>query len=232
MDIRRIISKGKTVFDILRKDDAILLRFNDGRATAAAKCRTVTLFAEPEAVEAQTPVQESCLAELTAANGKRFKFTYGGEAQAAAFAANGTEWKWNPGTRKVVSQGEWTYMVGEAQNEWDEPMISRGRSGGVQERHHYDRKSGLISKKFADGHEREVKMFTAGPLAWRKARGMRDTYADGREIRTDFAYDEAGLMFYRRTSDKRKNGGTEEMWFDANGAPIRRKMNGEELPLK
>ena len=231
----RILSKGKTLFEIVRKpppEDVIILKFNDGRATATAKCRTVAVFAEPEAAETQTPVQESCLVELTATNGKRFKFTYGGEPQSAAFAANGTEWRWNPGTRKVISQGDWIYMVGEAQNEWDEPMISRARANGPQERHHYDRKNGLISEKFADGREREVKMFTAGPLAWRKARWMRETYADGREIRTDFAYDEEGRMFYRRTTDKGRNGGTEEMWFDAKGTPIRRKLNGEELPLK
>ena len=75
-------------------------------------------------------------------------------------------------------------------------------------------------------------MFTSGPLAWRKARWMRETFADGREVRTDFAYDEAGRMFYRRTTDKGRNGDTEEMWFDAKGAPVRRKLNGEELPLK
>ena len=228
----RILSKGRTVFDILRKDGAMLLKFNDGRATATAKCRPVTLFAEPEAAESQTPVQESCLVELTAADGRRFKFTYGGEPQAAAFAANGTEWRWNPGTRKVMSQGDWIYMVGDAQNEWDEPSISRGRKNGEQERHHYDRKNGLRTQKFPDGREREVKMFTSGPLAWRKARWMRETFADGREVRTDFAYDEAGRMFYRRTTDKGRNGDTEEMWFDAKGAPVRRKLNGEELPLK
>ena len=64
---------------------------------------------------------------------------------------------------------------------------------------------------------------------------MKDTKPGGSCVRTDFAYDEAGRVFYRRTtreSDDSAKGSREELWFDAKGATIRRRLNDEEAPVE
>ena len=126
----------------------------------------------------------------------------------------------------------WTYTVTEPKNEWDEPAIKRVRKDGREESRSYDRKSGLRVQQMPDGSRRECKMFTSGPLAWRRARWVRDIKPDGTCVRTDFAYDEAGRVFYRRTTREGRSGEKEELWFDETGKAIRRRLNDEEVPVK
>ena len=231
----RITSKGKVLMEVVRKSDAegqIIFRFDGGKSQVIATTRLATVF--PLSLEGADPVpsQEKTLSSLTPAGGKAISFDYGGTADMAFFKANGELWKWLPRSRRISWHGGWNYSVGEPQNEWDEPDIMRNRDDGKEERHHYDRKSGLRVQRMPDGSRQECKMFTSGPLAWRRARWVKDIKPDGSCVRTDFAYDEAGRVFYKRVTHEGESGVKEELWFDETGAAIRRRLNDEEVPLK
>ena len=235
----RISSRGKVLLEVVRKPEAenrITFRFNNGKFQTVAELRPAPVFRAGASDTGGSYVQESRLAAFTDVGGRPIaRFEYGGTAEEAFFKANDEIWRWDPRSRRITNHGGWSYSVFEPKNEWDEPAISRSRDDGRQERHHYDRKSGLCVQQLADGTLRECKMFTSGPLAWRRARWMKDTKPDGSCVRTDFAYDEAGRVFYRRTtreSDDSAKGSKEELWFDAKGATIRRRLNDEEAPVE
>jgi len=228
----KIVSRGKTVFEIDRKPDGqILLRFNGGREQTVVTCRPATVFDMPEVGESMLPKEETCLATLTAADGRKRVFSYGGTAEEAFFKANETLWRYNPVTRKIIEHKGWLYMVGNPQNEGDDPIITRRhQESGRREQHSYDRKNGIRIVELPDGSCQECRMFTSGPLAGRRARWMKVTRKDGTHIRTDFAYDETGRLVYRRITTDGDVGGKEEHWFNEEGKPIRHRVNGEEVP--
>ena len=233
----RITSRGRTILEILRKTDedgqtSVTIRFNGGKSQATAVCKTVTAFSMPDPSSPAEPISEKCLAYLTAADGQTVSFDYGGTIEEATFKANGDTWKWNPRTRKITAHGEWLYMVSEPKNEWDEPAITRGHPDGRKERYSYDRKNGLREQVLPDGTKRECKMFTSGPLAWRRARWVRDTTPDGNSVTTKFYYNEAGRVVYQRTTRNGDASSTEELWFDDAGKPFRRRLNEEEVPVE
>ena len=232
----KIVSRGKTVFEIVRKpelDGQILLRFNGGREQVVAVCRPATVFDLPDVGAAMLPKEETCLATLMVTNGRKTEFAYGGTVEEARFQVNDSLWKFNPFTRKVAEHDGWLYMVGDPQNEGDEPAITRcHRESGRREQHSYDRKNGIRLVELPDGSCQECRMFTSGPLAGRRARWIKVTRKDGTHVRTDFAYDETGRLVYRRVTTDGDTGGKEEHWFNEEGKPIRRRINEEEVPLE
>ena len=233
----QITSRGKPVLEVVRKAEedgqsSAIIRFNDGKSQAAAKCRTVTVFAlqgDGSPVEARP---EKCLVSLAPAEGRTVEFAYGGTQEEASFSAGGERWGWNPVSRKITSHGGYIYMVAEPKNEWDEPAITRGSPDGRREYHSYDRKNGLREQIMPDGSRREYWMFTSGPFAWRRARRMRITAADGTASTTKFTYNEAGRLVYQRTKREGEGGSTEELWFNDDGVPVRRRLNEEEVPVE
>ena len=235
----RITSHGKTLLEVVRKpdaDDTVTFRFNGGRSQVVAELRPATTFSTATEVGTVRAGTDPCLAKISDQTGRVLAtFEYGGSEDEAIFKANGKTWKWNPRSRFVTWHDGWIYSVGHPQNEWDEPSVTRSRADGKTETYHYDRKSGLQSQQLPDGTLRECKMFTSGPLAWKCAHWTKETKPDGSYVRTDFTYDETGHEFYRRTT--RGNGDAsaeqrEELWFNAKGEPTRRRLNGEEAPLK
>ena len=237
---KRISSRGKVLLEVVRKPEAesrITFRFNNGKSQTTAILQPATIFrtAGPE-MDGVPSAHESCLSAFLDTNGKPLAtFTYGGTETDALFKVNGGIWHWDPRSRRITGHDGWRYEVTEPKNEWDEPAISRSRDDGRQERHHYDRKSGLCVQQLPDGTLRECKMFTSGPLAWRRARWTKDTKPDGSCVRTDFAYDEAGRVFYRRTTregDDAATGSKDEVWFNEKGTTIRRRLNDEEAPVE
>ena len=235
----RISSRGKVLLEVIRKpndEGSITFRFNNGKSQTVAILRPATVFRVIGQEMEVRSAQENCLAAFMDATGRPLvRFTYGGTAEEAFFQASNETWSWNPRSRRITAHGGWNYAVAEPQNEWDEPAITRSRDDGRQERHHYDRKSGLCVQRLPDGTLHESKMFTSGPLAWRRARWVKVTRPNGECVRTDFTYDEKGRVYYRRTTreggDAAANG-REEVWFNDGGAVIRRRLNDEEAPVE
>lgn len=230
----KISSRGKVLLEVIRKADAedqVVFRFNGGRSQVVATLRLATVFPGMFMDAVPAPVQEKCLASFSTL-GDTVSFDYGGTADEAFFKANGETWRWLPRSRRILWHDGWTYTVAEPKNEWAEPAFTRIHEDGRKECHSYDRKSGLLIQQLPDGSRRECRMFTSGPLAWRRARWIKDIKPDDTCIRTDFAYDEAGRVFYRRTTQEGVSGSKEELWFNEKGAAIRRRLNDEEVPLE
>ena len=228
----KISSRGKVLLEIVRKEDGqVIFRFNGGKSQTVATFRLATVFPGTLVDAAPVPTQEKCVASF-AAPGGTVSFDYGGTVDEAFFKANGEMWRWCPRSRRILWHDGWTYTVTEPKNEWAEPAFTRIREDGRKECHSYDRKSGLLVQQLPDGSRRECRMFTSGPLAWRRARWIKDIKSDDTCVRTDFAYDEAGHVFYRRTTQEGVSGSKEELWFNEKGEAIRRRLNDEEVPLE
>lgn len=234
----RITSREKVLLEVVRKQEQegrITFRFNNGKSHTVATLRPVTVFRTSAQEMEVTALRESCLVAFSSINGRTTaRFAYGGTDAEAFFQANDDTWRWNPRSRRITAHGGWTYSVTGPSNEWDEPSVVRNREDGRKESHHYDRKSGLCVQQLPDGTLRESKMFTSGPLAWRRARWTKDTSKEGACVRTDFAYDEAGRVFYSRTTRKGfgATDGKEEFWFNDKGVAMRRRLNDEEVPVE
>ena len=233
-----ITSRGQTLLEVVREtspEKRTVFRFNGGRSQTVAVCRPATVFGLQGESSAALSSQESCLASLQMPTGA-VAYAYGGENGEAFFEAGGTRWTWNPRTRKILSCGDWLYTIGASKKEDDElkeePTFARRRADGSRESYSKNRKTGLFVQEFTNGTSRAYKVFTSGPLAYRRARWTKETNADGASVRTDFTYNEAGRVVYRRITRTGENAGTDEVWLDDSGTIFRRRVDGKEVLVK
>ncbi len=233
-----IVSRGTVLLEATREsspEKRAVFRFNGGRSQVVAICRPATVFGPQGVSAAALSSQENCLASLQTPDGT-VEFSYGEENGEAFFQADGTRWTWDPHTRKILSCGDWTYTIGETKNEEDElkeePTFDRRHANGSHESYSNNRKTGLYMQEFTNGTSRACKVFTSGPLAYRRARWTKETAVDGSSVRTDYTYNEAGRVIYRRITRTGEDAGTDEVWLDESGAIFRRRVDGKEVPLK
>ena len=231
----RIVSRGKTLLEVTRETspgERVKFRFSGSRAPVIAVCRPVVLVGTTRRSSSTEAEPETSLVALQTANGI-IDFTYGGARDEAFFTAGRKRWTWRPYARKILTYGDWTYTIGSPKHEGDEPSFARRREDGCQESYSFDRKTGLLVQEFTNGTSRARKVFTSGPLAYRRARWTKETDKDGTSVRNDYTYDEAGRVIYRRvTRDVDKRTETDEVWLDSAGKIFRRRVNGEEVPTK
>ena len=112
------------------------------------------------------------------------------------------------------------------------PTFDRRRADGSRESYSKNRKTGLFTQEFTNGTSRAYKVFTSGPLAYRRVRWTKETDDDGSSVRTDYTYNEAGRVVYRRITRTGEDAGTDEAWLDESGKVFRRRKDGKEVPLK
>ena len=233
-----ITSRGQSVLEVVREtspEKRTVFRFNGGRSQTVAVCRPATVFGTQGESAAAISSQENCLASLQTPDGT-VDFSYGGDNGEAAFQAGNARWTWDPRTRKILSCGDWIYTIGETKSHEDEvretPTFDRRHADGRHESYANNRKTGLCVQEFTNGTSRAYKVFTSGPLAYRRARWTKETGSDGSSVRTDYTYNEAGRVVYRRITREGEDAGTDEVWLDESGAIFRRRVNGKEVPLK
>ena len=63
-------------------------------------------------------------------------------------------------------------------------------------------------------------------------RWTKETGSDGSSVRTDYTYNEAGRVVYRRIRREGERSETDEVWLDNDGNVFRRRVNGEEVKAK
>lgn len=229
-----ITSRGQTLLEVVREsspEKRTVFRFNGGRSQAVAVCRPATVFGLQGESAAALSSEENCLASLQTPTGT-VTFAYGGENGEAFFQAGGTRWTWDPRTRKILSCGDWFYTIGETKEEEEVPTFDRRRADGSRESYSKNRKTGLFTQEFTNGTSRAYKVFTSGPLAYRRVRWTKETSDDGSSVRTDYTYNEAGRVVYRRITRTGEDAGTDEAWLDESSKAFRRRVDGKEVPLK
>ena len=234
-----IVSRGRTLLEVTGEsapEKRAVFRFSGGRQQqVVAICRPATVFGAPDASSASMPSEESCLARLLTPAGT-VDFSYGGKDGKAFFQAGDMHWTWDVYSRKILSCGDWRYSISQTNYNEDEmketPSFDRRHSDGRQESYSNNRKTGLLVQKFTNGTSRTCKVFTSGPLAYRRTRWTKDTNRDGSSVRTDYTYNEAGCIVYRRITRDGKDPGTDELWLDGAGTAFRRRVDGKEVPIK
>ena len=233
-----IVSRGRTVLDVTSEsapERRAVFRFNGSRPQVVAICRPATVFGAPGSSSAATPSEESCLARLQMPTGT-VDFSYGGQNGKAFFQAGDTHWTWDVYSRKILSCGGWNYMISQTNYNEDQmketPSFDRRHPDGRHESYSSNRKTGLLVQKFTNGTSRTCKVFTSGPLAYRRTRWTKETDRDGSSVRADYTYNESGRVVYRRITREGKDAGTDEIWLDGTGAVLRRRVDGKEVPFK
>ena len=234
-----IVSHGRTLLEVTSEsspEKRVVFRFSGGRSQQVeAICRPATVFGAPGASSATMPSEESCLARLQTPAGT-VDFSYGGQNGKAFFQAGDMHWTWDVYSRKILSCGDWKYVISQTNYNEDElketPSFDRRHSDGRQESYSNNRYTGLLVQKFTNGTSRTSKVFTSGPLAYRRTRWTKNTNRDGSSVRTDYTYNEAGRVVYRRITREGKDAGTDEIWLNESGAVFHRRVNGQEVPLK
>ena len=230
-----IVSQGKTLLEVERVSvpkKCVEFRFNGGRSKAVAVCSEATVFGEPEdSSSTPTSSKEQCLASLKTARGE-VKFSYGVDDGEAFFAAGGTRWKWDVRTRKILACGDWAYTIGETDGKEDEQSFDRRHADGRHESHFYNRRTGMVRQEFADGTCQSYRVFTSGPLAYRRAKWAREMRADSSVVYTEYTYNEAGRLVGRKTKRDGEDEGVVEELLDESGRILRRRVNGKEVSVK
>jgi len=230
-----IVSQGRTLLKVVRHsspEKSTEFRFAGANSRTIAVCSPATVFKKPEdSRSAPEELQEDCLASLRNADGTTVEFSYGVEAGRAFFSAGGLRWTWDPGTRKILGCGDWSYTIGAAHGE-DEPTFSRRNADGRRESYSCSRKTGLVKRRFANGTIVEYRMFTSGPLAYRRVRWMRKTRGDGSSVYAEYKYNKDRRLCYRKASREGRKAVVDEVWLDDDGRVVRRRVDGKEVPLE
>ena len=225
-----ILSHGKPLLEIVRvssPEPKIDFSFNGGKSHAWAVCRQTSVFGAPGDSYAPLPTQERCLVGLTWSDGRKAEFSYGGANGEAFFTADDVRLVWDPASRRAIACGGWRFIIGEPKSEGDGPSFLRRNEDGREESYSSNRRTGLRREEFLDGSTRECKMFTSGPLAWRRMRWLKERNPAGVLTTTNFSYDEEGNIVYKRI--EREGVGYVEGWYGKDGNLFRRRANGKKV---
>lgn len=227
-----IVSRGRQLLKVVRHpppEKSTEFRFSGANSKVTAVCRPVAVFVEPEDSRSASAVaQEDCLASLVKADGTQ-NFSYGAAAGSAFFDVDGLRWTWSPHTRKLLRFGNWTYTIGSTAGMDEEVSFSRCNVDGRSESYSSNRKTGLVMQRYTNGLTIEYRMFTSGPLAYRRVRWIKKTERDGTITNAEYKYNKEGRLWYRKTS---RRGSTVELWLNDSGRVIRRREDGKEVPLR
>jgi hypothetical protein len=101
---------------------------------------------------------------------------------------------WNPATKKIAKDGEWTYDIKPGAGPFDNGAIGRRNTKSKSEFWHHDGAKGEEIVQGIDGVKKVTSWFTSGKLAG-KAR-KRETLAGDQQLALiKKAYDESGFLF-------------------------------------
>ena len=231
-----IVSGGRTLLKIVRHsspEKSTEFRFAGAASRVIAVCSPAIVFkASEDSQSAPEQLYEDCLASLRRADGTEVNFSYGEEAGKAFLSVDGLRWTWDPYTRKILGCGDWSYTIGETYGKEEAPTFRRSNADGRHESYSCSRKTGLVKQKFANGAYIEYRMFTSGPLAYRRVRRMRKIEADGSSVYAEYKYNKDKRLCYRKAVYEGGNPVVDEVWLDDSGRIVRRRVDGKEVPLK
>lgn len=169
---------------------------------------------------------------ITAADGTRHAYKTGMDGEDATLDADGTLYRWQRYTGKLLSVGDSTYRIGTRDPGWNNAPIARTRDGRTEE-YYFNRANGKGTYLTADGERYAWARFPSGELyglmRWsEKTRGAELLH------RHDYTYDaQRRTVFHRlrRGSGERENGTLpelEETWYAPDGKVTRVRIDGKE----
>lgn len=141
-----------------------------------------------------------------------------------------TTYTWNPKTNAVISDGEWTYDIGEITQTFGLPRIARKNAAGQEEFLRVDNEKGISEEKTLDGGHKITEVFmSTGPL-YGKVRKVETIENDVRRLAYQASYDDLGRLIRETNAD----GFTTAYTFDKDGKFSGRKLlkTGDEEVLK
>jgi hypothetical protein len=100
---------------------------------------------------------------------------------------------WNPATKKIAKDGEWTYDIKPGAGPFDNAAIGRENARNQSEFWHRDNAKGEEIVQGIDGSKKVTTWFTSGNLAGKKREtSIQDKY--GKKMVSKYFYDEKGRV--------------------------------------
>lgn len=226
---RAMMVGGRTVLSVERimSRNDIKIYFNGQRRG----CATVFMAMESVCIgyRSDGPIFENrnIVTGLHTVAGNVLRFSYGVSGKNGRISDGRTEVFWDLLTRKIVSNGDWTYDVSENDPDRGIYKFRRENTSGEVEAYSYDLRSGIREREVKGVHD-VCRLFTSGNF-----RGMRrwnERRSQGMSFRKEYSYDENGRLAYCRYIERNK-GTYNEYWYDINGRICRSRMNGDDATL-
>jgi len=101
---------------------------------------------------------------------------------------------WNPATKKIVKDGEWTYDIKPGAGPFDNAAIGRENAGNQSEFWHRDGAKGQEIVQELEGARKVTSWFISGKLAGK----VRNKVDENGHILQKNIYDEFGRLVYRQ----------------------------------
>ena len=106
---------------------------------------------------------------------------------------------WNPVTKKIVKDGEWTYDIKPGAGPFDNAAIGRENAGNQSEFWHYDGAKGEEVVQGIDGRKTVSSWFTSGKLAGR-LRHQSELVGTKKKLSVSYIYNENGDQIRSKSS--------------------------------
>ena len=219
---------GRTILAVERnkkEKGGLLIHFN-GRNDGSA-CVLIGRAPVCVGVKNGMPVvlERNTLVSMQTSNGAHYAFSYGLKDGAARMHDGFKENTWDPATRNILTNGDWTYDVSDHDPDSGIWHLRRRSVGGEENEYSYDARTGMQVKVY-QGVKEIVRLFTSGKL-----RGMKrwyETHVPGSYAeRTECTYDENKRLIYFKHINLLDNTYSEN-WMNSNGQLEKVRCNGDD----
>jgi YD repeat-containing protein len=112
-----------------------------------------------------------------------------------------TTYTWDPKNGHILSDGEWTYQIGEVSKPYDLPRIERTNAKGEKEFTYTDQKAGITDRQTLEDGHRVTQVFSSPGNLYGKVRKIEQVDPKGNKTPVlQLSYDEQGRL-YRKIDD-------------------------------
>lgn len=133
----------------------------------------------------------------------------------AMFTGGDRTYTYDPKSRLLLSLNDWTYTITEVDPLRRTAHFVRRRSDGETEEEYVNEKTGMRIRE-RKGWRHVWRVFTSGKNLYGRRRWMEEFYPQGYGSRTEYTYDEKGVLLMTRKTN-RKSGETIDTRFTAAG---------------
>ena len=140
---------------------------------------------------------DPCVSGLQRPDGKKETFDFSTDGALfptltiAGTGAESREFSWDPATRQIRSDGDWTYQLVRA---GDHLHYERTAADGKSESYEADNARGVTVEKGPDGREVSTYRFPAGPLAGQIRKIVEDASGEAKVLYTASYYPSGNVM--------------------------------------
>ena len=168
--------------------------------------------------------QRATLVELALPHQEKQSFSYGNQGDVGRMSDGKGNVRWNIKSGKLLSHDDWIYDLSHHDPDAGVYRLRREKAGDAEE-FAYDAKFGK-RVRLKCGIRDVSQLFTSGKLRG-KIRWSERSLPGGEMVRTEYSYNQNGMLVYYKKVDKGK-GDWSETWNDDKGRIVKFRLNGDD----